>query len=83
MDGINWDAKGAHDKKMNWGRLRSDVANSLARYFGSVNSGSLGWCYGTQYHITKKKEELCDPEMAKVGMLPWLKGDHTSRDTCP
>jgi len=83
MDGINWDTQGAHDKKMNWGRLRSDVANSLARYFGSVNSGSLGWCYGTQYHITKKKQDLCDPEMAKVGMLPWLKADHTARDTCP
>jgi len=83
MDGINWDTSGAHDKKMNWGRLRSDVANSLTRYFGSVNSGSLGWCYGTQYHITKKKQDLCDPEMAKVGMLPWLKADHTARDTCP
>ena len=83
MDGINWDTSGAHDKKMNWGRLRSDVANSLTRYFGSVNSGSLGWCYGTQYHITKKKQDLCDPEMAKVGMLPCLKAYHTARDTCP
>jgi len=79
MDGINWDAKGAHDKKMNWGRLRSDAANSLARYFGSINSGSIGWCYGTQY----QKGEYCKPEMASVGMLPWMKGDHTPRDTCP
>lgn len=83
MDGIDWDAKGAHSKKMNWGRLRSDVANSLARYFGSLNSGSIGWCNGTQYHVKRKKEEVCDPEMAKVGMLPWLKPDHTAKDTCP
>jgi len=83
MDGIDWDSKGAEDKKMNWGRLRSDVANSLARYFGSINSGSLGWCYGTEYHINKKKQDLCNPEMAAVGMLPWMKMDHSAGDTCP
>jgi hypothetical protein len=79
MDGINWDTAGGHDKKMNWGQLRSDVANSLARYFGSTNSGSLGWCYGTEFH----KGENCKPEMAKFGQLPWMKEDHTPRDTCP
>eukprot|EP00532_Pseudo-nitzschia_australis_P005023 CAMPEP_0168202676 /NCGR_PEP_ID=MMETSP0139_2-20121125/24416_1 /TAXON_ID=44445 /ORGANISM="Pseudo-nitzschia australis, Strain 10249 10 AB" /LENGTH=555 /DNA_ID=CAMNT_0008128413 /DNA_START=41 /DNA_END=1708 /DNA_ORIENTATION=- len=85
MDGINWDAPGAHAKKMNWGALRSDVANSLARYFGSVNSGSLGWCYGTKYHTVKgrKKESMCEPEMAKPGMLPWMTEDYTVRDVCP
>lgn len=83
MDGINWDAAGAHEKKLNWGKLRSDVANSLSRYFGSINSGSTGWCYGTKYHITKRNEDLCDPEMAKVGMLPWLNPDHTAKHTCP
>jgi hypothetical protein len=83
MDGINWDKQGAHDKKMHWGRLRSDVANSLARYFGSINSGSLGWCYGTEYHINKKNENLCHPEMAKVGMLPWMNTDSSAGGTCP
>mmetsp|Transcript_1078 Transcript_1078/g.2307 ORF Transcript_1078/g.2307 Transcript_1078/m.2307 type:complete len:498 (+) Transcript_1078:207-1700(+) len=82
MDGINWDAPGAHDKKMNWGALRTDVANSLARYFGSVNSGSLGWCYGTEYQTKNKKENNCNPEMAKVGMLPWMNEDHTAGDVC-
>ena len=84
MDGINWDKQGAHDKKMLWGRLRSDVANSLARYFGSINSGSLGWCYGTEYHIiNKKNEDLCHPEMARVGMLPWMNTDSSAGDsTC-
>jgi hypothetical protein len=79
MDGINWDKAGGHSKKMDWGRLRRDAANSLARYFGSINSGSLGWCYGTEY----QKGEYCKPDMAKVGMLPWMKPDHTPRDTCP
>lgn len=86
MDGINWDKQGdqkSHDKKMYWGRLRSDVANSLARYFGSLNSGSLGWCYGTEHHINKKNKNLCDPEMAKVGMLPWMKPDNSEGGACP
>jgi len=83
MDGIDWDSKGAEDKKMNWGRLRSDVANSLARYFGSVNSGSLGWCYGTEHHVYKKNENSCYPEMAEIGMLPWMKKDHSAGDSCP
>lgn len=79
MDGINWDAGGNHDKKMDWGRLRSDAANSLLRYFGSVNSGSIGWCYGTKY----QKDDTCSPEMARVGKLPWLNPDHTAKQTCP
>ena len=86
MDGIDWDSKGdseSHNKKMYWGRLRSDVANSLARYFGSINSGSLGWCYGTEYHIKKKDQDLCNPEMAKVGMLPWMKPDNSEGGSCP
>ncbi len=79
MDGINWDHAGGHEKKMNWGQLRSDVANSLARYFGSINSGSLGWCYGTKF----QDGENCKPEMSRFGQLPWMKEDHTPRDTCP
>ena len=79
MDGINWDAPGAHAQKMDWGKLRTDVANSLARYFGSVNSGSLGWCYGTKY----QHGESCQPDQAKVGMIPWLNPDHTIQTACP
>lgn len=79
MDGIDWDTAGGHDKKMNWGKLRSDAANSLARYFGSVNSGSIGWCYGTKF----QDGESCKPEMAGFGQLPWMNEDHTPRVTCP
>ena len=87
MHGHNWDKKGDaadHERKMNWGRLRSDVANSLARYFGSLNSGSLGWCYGTEYHTkNQKNENLCNPEMARVGMLPWMNSDNSAGGSCP
>ena len=68
-----------HQKKHDWGKLRSDAANSLMRYFGSINSGSIGWCYGTPY----QQGEYCKPDQAKVGQLPWLKPDHTPKDTCP
>lgn len=87
MHGINWDnkqgGKKSHDKKMYWGELRSDVANSLARYFGSLNSGSLGWCYGTEHHVQKSNKNVCDPEMAEVGMLPWMKPDNSEGGACP
>jgi hypothetical protein len=80
MDGIDWDNNAqAADKKNMWGRLRSDAANSLVRYFGSMNSGSIGWCYETPY----QQGGYCKPEMAKVGYLPWMKPDHTPRDSCP
>ncbi len=79
MDGINWDAGGDHQKKHDWGKLRSDAANSLMRYFGSINSGSIGWCYGTPF----QEGEYCKPDQARVGQLPWLKPDHTAKDSCP
>jgi hypothetical protein len=79
MDGINWDAGGDHEKKHDWGKLRSDAANSLIRYFGSVNSGSIGWCYGTKY----QQGEYCQPDQARLGQLPWLTPEHTAKDVCP
>ncbi|KAL3935604.1 MAG: hypothetical protein SGBAC_008913 [Bacillariaceae sp.] len=78
-DAIDWDNPGNHDTKMMWGRLRSDVANSLIRYFGSINSGSLGWCHNTLW----QKGQYCKPEMAKVGTLPWMNEDHTPKSICP
>ena len=87
MDGINWDDKndGKHKQKQFWGKLRSDAANSLVRYFGSMNSGSIGWCYGTPYQTTNSRsgDYYCQPEMAKIGYLPWMNEDHTPKDTCP
>jgi hypothetical protein len=79
MDGINWDGPGGANKKQMWGQLRSDAANSLTRYFGSINSGSIGWCYGTPH----QEGQYCKPDQARVGQLPWLTPQHTARAVCP
>eukprot|EP00934_Nitzschia_sp_Nitz4_P003268 Nitzschia sp. Nitz4//scaffold403_size10707//5645//7207//NITZ4_009063-RA/size10707-processed-gene-0.2-mRNA-1//1//CDS//3329551086//3258//frame0 len=81
MDGINWDAGGNHDLKMVWGNKRSNVANSLTRYFGSINPGSLGWCHDTPWYKAEANE--CDPVMAHRGTLPWMTPENLPKDTCP
>ena len=82
---IDWDKSPAMDhSKEKWAQLRSGAINSLVRYFGSINSGSIGWCYGTEYHTKGKNgEDFCSPEMARFGKLPWMNIDHTPKDTCP
>ena len=82
---INWDANhGMDDNKEKWAQLRSGAINSLVRYFGSINSGSIGWCYGTEYHSKDKNgEDVCLPDMARFGKLPWMNIDHTPKETCP
>ena len=82
---INWDANhNMDDSKEKWAQLRSGAVNSLVRYFGSMNSGSIGWCYGTEYHSkTKQGEDICEPDMARFGKLPWMNIDHTPKDSCP
>lgn len=67
-----------------WATMRSMAVNSLVSYFGGINSGSLGWCHGTEYQKKDKKGNVfCDPLMANVGMLPWMTPDHKPKDTCP
>lgn len=83
--GIDWDKDhNMNDDKEKWAQLRSGAVNSLVRYFGSMNSGSIGWCFGTEYHQKNKQgEDYCNPEMARFGKLPWLNIDHTVSDICP
>lgn len=82
---IDWDKNhNMDDSKEKWAQLRSGAVNSLVRYFGSMNSGSIGWCFGTEYHQKNKQgEDYCNPEMARFGKLPWLNIDHTVKDECP
>ena len=76
MLNINWDAgAGMTDAKRYWAALRSVAVNSLARYFGSINSGSIGWCEGTKYYNSKVPGK-CDPAMARQGWLPWMIDDY-------
>jgi len=71
-------------EQQGWGDMRNDAVNSLIAYFGSINSGSVGWCNGTEYHkFSKKQGHTCDPEMARIGMLPWMTPKNKPLDVCP
>jgi hypothetical protein len=81
--GIDWDAgSGMNDAKKYWAALRAEAVNALVQYFGSINSGSIGWCHGTKYY-DEKVPGKCKPIMAKQGQLPWMNPDHTAKATCP
>jgi hypothetical protein len=49
---IEWDTDNQKmtDSKRMWAALRTEAVNSLVRYFGSLNSGSIGWCEGTHWY---------------------------------
>jgi hypothetical protein len=68
-------------EQQDWGKMRREAVNSLVSYFGSLNSGSIGWCYGTPWQVNGGEE--CNPDQAKIGMLPWMQPDHTPKTTCP
>jgi hypothetical protein len=74
---------GMTEMKQYWAELRTEAVNSLARYFGSLNSGSIGWCAKDSEHYNAAKDGRCDPGMAKQGWLPWMNADGTPKDTCP
>jgi Glycosyl transferase family 64 domain len=84
MFSICWDCgSGMTEMKQYWAELRTEAVNALVRYFGSINSGSIGWCtYQSEYYDVNK-DGRCWPVMAKLGMLPWMKGDGTPVETCP
>ncbi len=70
-----------------WADRRSHAANMIASYFGSLNSGSLGWCFGTAYHHHHHRTtgmDTCEPFLAEVGMLPWMQPNNNNpKRTCP
>ena len=84
IGGICWDCgQGMTEKKQIWADLRSQAINTLIRYFGSINSGSIGWCENTPYYNPNKADGKCEPIMAKQGWLPWMNPDGSPKDTCP
>jgi Glycosyl transferase family 64 domain len=83
MFNIDWDAgAGMNDNKRYWADLRTGATNAVVRYFGSINSGSIGWCEGTKYYDAKV-DGRCHPVMARIGWLPWMNPDGTPKETCP
>jgi len=84
IGGICWDCgSGMTEKKQIWADLRSQAINTLMRYFGSINSGSIGWCEQGSEFYDPQKDGRCNPVMAKQGQLSWMKPDGTPKDTCP
>ena len=71
------------EMKQFWAELRTEAVNSLVRYFGSLNSGSIGWCEKDSEYYNAKKDGRCDPVMARQGWLPWMNPDGAPKDTCP
>ncbi|GKY97401.1 hypothetical protein MPSEU_000698600 [Mayamaea pseudoterrestris] len=83
MFGIKWDAgSGMTHAKQRWADMRTEAINSLIRYFGSLNSGSIGWCEGTQWY-DPNKDGKCEPVMAKQGWLPWMYPIGEPNEECP
>lgn len=84
--GIDWDAgAGMSDAKQYWADLRTEAINALTQYFGSVNSGSIGWCEGTKYFVpnpNKRKTGKCKSDMAKQGWLPWMTAENKPINFC-
>jgi len=73
-----------------WAQKRESSVNSLLSYFGSINSGANGWCYGTPYHVQNKfdvnttmGQDICDPWIAQGNMLPWMTNDTRPLERCP
>lgn len=64
-----------------WASKRENAVNSLLGYFGSLNSGSEGWCFNTPYY--DKNKNLCVPDQAKTGMIPWMDENHMPLKHCP
>jgi len=84
MFSICWDCgAGMTEMKQYWAELRTEAVNSLVRYFGSLNSGSIGWCERDSQYYDASKDGRCHPLMARQGWLPWMKPDGTPKDTCP
>jgi hypothetical protein len=84
MFSICWDCgSGMTEMKKYWSELRTEAVNALVRYFGSINSGSIGWCSTDSEHYNVDKDGRCWPIMAKQGMLPWMNSDGSPKATCP
>ena len=81
---ICWDCgAGMTELKQYWAELRTEAVNALVQYFGSLNSGSLGWCAIDSSYYDASVDGRCHPVMAKQGWLPWMNADGTPKETCP
>jgi Glycosyl transferase family 64 domain len=83
LEGIDWGRAGEAEIKQYWLRIRAAAVNSLVQYFGSLNTGSVGWCENTPYYNPRAAGK-CSPAMATEGWLPWMQNpEHVPKSTCP
>jgi hypothetical protein len=84
MGGVCWDCgSGMTEQKEIWAYLRTEAIASLVRYFGSLTTGSIGWCAIDSPYYRYDRDGRCVPDMADLGALPWMKADGSPRDQCP
>jgi Glycosyl transferase family 64 domain len=84
MGGVCWDCgSGMTEQKEIWAYLRTEAIASLVRYFGSLSTGSIGWCSVDSPYYRYDRDGRCVPDMAEIGSLPWMKPDGSPKDVCP
>jgi len=66
-----------------WFQARTDAANSLMRYFGSIPPPSVGWCVGSPYLFHNGSRYECSVDYPKMEMLPWMNDWGPSYHQCP
>lgn len=73
-------------QQKDWGNMREEAINSIVGYFGSINSGSVGWCVGTEYQqVATGKGNMrfnCEPEFPSLDQIPWLNPGGLGYDQC-
>lgn len=84
MGGVCWDCgSGMTEQKEIWAYLRTEAISSLVRYFGSLSTGSIGWCPMDSPFYSYKRDGRCNPDMAEIGSLSWMNADGSPKTTCP
>lgn len=84
MGGVCWDCgSGMTEQKEIWAYLRTEAISSLVRYFGSLTTGSIGWCPMDSPFYMYNRDGRCIPDMAEIGSLPWMNPDGSPKHDCP
>ncbi len=75
-------------QQKDWGNMREEAINSIVRYFGSINPGSVGWCAGTEYEKVDKTSKgsmgfVCESgRIVEMSKIPWMNKGGLGHDEC-
>ncbi len=72
-------------KQKGWGNMRQEAINSIVGYFGSMHSGTVGWCAGTPYMKSNSRGVpfVCHPDAPSLDLIPWLTEGGIGSSQCP